>query len=141
MIRTCHFCNARSSRRAGGVYFFSVTRVRAKVWHASMFLRNIGVTPLVVSTGIFLLSFSKWYVVGNAAISSIGLGILLSHIERDTDWHRGDASRPIKLDVSRSNVLLSPLDDISRVPTRIRSNAKPSSERQCENTQDFHLPR
>ena|SRR5213076_3320222 len=97
-----------------------------------MFLSNIGVNLLVVLTGIFLLSFSKWYVVRDAAIPSIGLGILLSHIERDTDWHRRDAAGPIKLDMPCPNVLLGFLHGISRVPSRVGRNAKPSSQRQYE---------
>src|SRR5258708_33032478 len=41
---------------------------------ASMLLTDVGKYLLVVPARVFLLSFSKWYVVSDAANSSIGLG-------------------------------------------------------------------
>src|SRR5436190_9238039 len=108
--------------------------------HSSPFLSDVGVNLLVVPAGIFFLPFAKWYVVGNAANSSIGLGIFLSDFERNTDWPRRNAARPIKLDVPGANVLFGFLGGISWIPSRIRPYAKPSSHRQCENAKDLHLP-
>src|SRR5205809_5215669 len=98
-----------------------------------MLLTNASKHLLVVSAGVFFLSFPKWYVVGDAANSSIGLRILLRHLDRNTNWHRRDAAGPTKLDMPRPNVLLGFLHCISRIPGRLRRNAKPSSECQCEN--------
>src|SRR5437867_4975654 len=98
-----------------------------------MLLTNASKHLLVVSAGVFFLSFPKWYVVGDAANSSIGLWILLSHFDRNTNWPRRNAARPIKLDMPCANVLFGFLHGIGRIPSRIRRNAKPSSDRQCEN--------
>ena len=43
-----------------------------------MFLSNIGVNLLVVPAGILLLSFSKWYVVGDAANPAFAFGQFLA---------------------------------------------------------------
>ena len=102
-------------------------------------LTNVNKHLLVVAAGIFFLSFPKWYVVRDAADSSIGLGIFLGHLERDTNWHRRDAARPIKLDMSCPNILLGFLHGISRIPTRLRSDATTSNERQYEKVYDLHL--
>src|SRR5206468_1583727 len=96
------------------------------------FLRDIGVNLLVIPAGIFLLSFSKWYVVSDAANSSIGLRIFLCHFDRNTNWHRRDAAGPIKFDMPCPNVLVGFPCGISRVPRRLRRNATPSSQRQYE---------
>src|SRR5439155_8107 len=104
-----------------------------------MLLTDISKNLLVVPAGVFFLSLSKWYVVGDATDSSIGLGIFLSHLGRNTDWHRRDAAGPIKLDMPGANILLSFLDGISRIPSRLRRNATPSNEGQYENAQGFHL--
>ena len=100
---------------------------------------DVGIHLLVVPAGIFLLPFSKWYVVCDAANSSVSLRILLSHVDRNANWRRRNATRPIKFDLPRADVLLSLLDGISRIPTRASSNAKLGNERQCENTQDFYF--
>ena len=104
-----------------------------------MLLSNVGIHLLVVPAGILFLSFSKWYVICDAANSSIGLGIFLGYFNRHTHWSRLNATRPIKFDLPRADVLLSLLDGISRIPTRASSNAKLGNERQCENTQDFYF--
>ena len=49
-----------------------------------MLLSNVGVNLLVVPAGIFFLSFSKWYVVANKALSRVRLRILFSYLEWDT---------------------------------------------------------
>ena len=85
--------------------------------------RYVGVNLLVVPAGIFFLSFSKWYVVGDTANSSVRLGIILSYFERDTHWSGGNATRPIKLDMAGANVLLGFLYGVSRIPSWIRSTA------------------
>ena len=64
-----------------------------------MLLSDVGVNLLVVPAGIFFLSFSKWYVVGDTANSSIRLRIIFSYLERDTHWSGRNATRPIKLDM------------------------------------------
>src|SRR4029453_9045384 len=61
--------------------------------------RNVGVNLLVIPANVFFLSFSKWYVVGDTANSSIRLRIVFSHLNRDTDWSGSDAACPIKFDV------------------------------------------
>lgn len=104
-----------------------------------MLLSDVGVNLLVVPAGVFLLSFSKWYVVGDAAISGVSLRILLSHVERNTNRERRYTARPIKLDASCANILLGFLDRIIRIPSGIRRDAKPGSERQGKNAQDFHV--
>src|SRR5436309_11287038 len=101
-------------------------------------LTNVSKHLLVVAAGIFFLSFPKWYVVRDAADSSIGLGIFLGHLERDTNWHRRDAARPIKLDMSCPNILFGFLHGISRIPSRLRRNATPGSQRQYENAECLH---
>src|SRR5580765_655624 len=98
-----------------------------------MLLSNVGVNLLVVAAGVFLLAFSKWYVVGNTANSSVRLGIIFSHFERDTHWSGRNATRPIKLDMPCANVLLGFLHGVSRIPGWFRCNAKPRSDRHCEN--------
>ena len=103
-----------------------------------MLLSDVGVNLLVVPAGIFFLSFSKGYVVGDAANSSIGLGIFLSYFNRDTDWPRRNAARPIKLDVPGANVLFGFLDGISRIPSGLGRNATSSSKRQYENAEYLH---
>ena len=67
--------------------------------------RDTGKHLLVVPAGIFFLSFSKWYVVGDAANSSVRLGIILGYLERDTHWAGRNATRPVKLDMPKANVL------------------------------------
>jgi hypothetical protein len=98
-----------------------------------MLLCDVSVNFLVVPAGVFFLSFPKRYVVCNTANSSVRLRIIFSYLERDTHWPGRDATRPIKLDVPCANVLFGFLHGIGRIPGRIRSNAKPSSDRQCEN--------
>ena len=39
-----------------------------------MLLSDVGVSLLVIPAGIFFLSFSKWYVVGDAANSAFAFG-------------------------------------------------------------------
>jgi hypothetical protein len=104
-----------------------------------MLLQDVGVNLLVVAPGIFFLTFSKWYVVGDASNSSVCLRIILSHFERDTDWPRCDAARLVKLDMPCANILFGFLPGISGVPSRLRSNATPGNERQYKTPQDFHL--
>src|SRR3954463_1295507 len=70
-----------------------------------MLLSDVGVSLLVIPAGIFFLSFSKWYVVGDAANSSVRLRIILGYLERDTHWAGRNAIRPIKLDMPKANVL------------------------------------
>jgi hypothetical protein len=53
-----------------------------------MLLTDVGKHLLVVPARVFLLSFAKGYVVGDAAISSVSLRILLSHVERHTNRER-----------------------------------------------------
>ena len=96
---------------------------------ASVLRSNVGVNLLVVSAGVFFLSLSKRYIVGHTTNSSVSPGILLSHFERNAYWPDRNAACPIKLDVSRPNVLLGLLHGISRIPSWLRRNAKPSSER------------
>jgi hypothetical protein len=102
-------------------------------------LTDVGKHLLVISPGIFFLSFSKWYVVRNAADSCVRSGILLGYLERNTHWSHGDAARPIKLDMTCPNILLGLLYGISRIPSRLRSNATRSNKGYYENAQDFHL--
>jgi hypothetical protein len=64
-----------------------------------MLLTDIGVNLLVVPAGIFFLSFSQWYVVGDAANPSIGLEIFFGHFDRHTDWLGRNAARALKFDV------------------------------------------
>ena len=85
-----------------------------------MLLSDVGVNLLVVPAGIFFLSFSKWYVVGNTANSSVRLGIIFSYLERDTHWSGRNATRPIKLDMPCANVLLGFLHGVSRIPSWFR---------------------
>ena len=106
-----------------------------------MLLTNVGVNLLVIPAGILFLSFSKWYVVGDTAISGVSFRILLSHVERDTNWERCNTARPIKLDVPGANVLFGFLDCISRIPSRLGRNATRSDEGQYENARDLHLTR
>ncbi len=57
-----------------------------------MFLTDVGQHLLVVPARVFLLSFPKRYVVGNATISGVNLRIFLGHVERDAYGHRRDAA-------------------------------------------------
>ena len=93
----------------------------------------------VVAAGIFFLSFSKWYIVGYAADSSVNFGILVSHLDRNTDWHRRDAAGPTKLYMPCANIMLGFLHGMSRIPSRLRRNATPSYEGESEDARDFHL--
>src|SRR6266487_5476176 len=102
-----------------------------------MLLTDVGKHFLVVPAGVFLLSFSKWYVVSDAAISGVSLRILLSHVERDTNWEGCNAARPIELDMPCPNILFGFLYGISRIPGRLRRNTT-SNERQYENTEYLH---
>src|SRR6266550_2411526 len=104
-----------------------------------MLLTNVRKHLLVVPARVFFLSFSKWYVVGDTANSSVHSGILLRYLDRNTYGPHSDATRPIKLDMSCANVLLGFLRGISRVPSRLRRNAIPSEEGDGENAQHFHL--
>jgi hypothetical protein len=61
--------------------------------------RDVGVNLLVIPAGVFFLSFSKWYVVGDTANSSVRLWIIFSYLERDAHWSGRDATRSIKLDM------------------------------------------
>src|SRR5215467_16014398 len=100
----------------------------------SVLLSNVGIHLLVIPAGILFLSFSKWYVVCDAANPGMCFGIFLSYFDRNTDWHRCNAARPIKFNISGANVLLGFLHGISRIPSRVSSIAKPDHERQCKNT-------
>ena len=106
-----------------------------------MFLIDIGKNLRVVPAGVFFLSFPKWYVVGDTADSSVSFEILLGHLDRNTNWHRRDAAGPIKLDMSRADILLGLLHRISRVPSRLYRNATRGDEEYSENAQDLHLTR
>jgi len=103
-----------------------------------MLLTDVGVNLLVVPAGIFFLSFPKWYVVGNTANSGVRLGIIFSYLQRDTDWPGGNATRPIKLDMSCANVLLGFLHGISRVPGWFRCQATYDDERRSEDMYNLH---
>ncbi len=92
-----------------------------------MLLTNVRKHLLVVPARVFFLSFSKWYIVRDAANSSIGLWIFLCHFDRNTNWHRRDAAGPIELDMPCPNILLGCLHGISGVPSRTRSDANSSS--------------
>src|SRR5438270_5919444 len=87
-------------------------------------LTDVGKHLLVVSARVFLLSFSKWYVVSDAAISGVTLQILLSHVERDTNRERRYTARPIKFDMPCPNILFGFLYGISRIPGRLRRNTR-----------------
>jgi hypothetical protein len=100
--------------------------------------RDVGVNLLVVPAGIFFLSFSKRYIVGHTANSSVGPGILLGHFEWNAYWPDRNAACPIKLDMSRPNVLLGFLHGISRIPSWLRRNATRSNKGKCEN-EGLHL--
>ena len=97
-----------------------------------MFLSDVGVNLLVVAAGIFLLSFSKRYVVGDATISSVSLGIIFSYLDWDTHWSRRNATRPIKLDVPCADVLFGFLHGVSRIPRRFRCQATYGDERRAK---------
>src|SRR5436190_14187492 len=103
-----------------------------------MLLSDVGVNLLVIPAGILFLSFSKWYVVGDTAISGVSLRILLSHVERDTNWEGCNTARPIELDMPCPNILFGFLHSISRIPGRRRRNATASNERQYENAEYLH---
>jgi hypothetical protein len=106
---------------------------------ALMLLRDVGVHFLVIPAGIFFLSFSKRYVVGDTANAGVRLGIIFGYLERDTHWPGGNATRPIKLDLSCANILFGFLYGISRIPSWIRGNAKSSEKGQYEKVRDLHL--
>ncbi len=91
-----------------------------------MLLNDVGKNLLVVAAGIFFLSFSKWYVIGDTADSGVNPGILLSHLERNAYRPHTNAARPIKLDMACANILFGFLDGISRIPTGLRGNATAS---------------
>src|SRR5436309_9489995 len=97
--------------------------------------KNLSVVPAPIP----FPTVSKWFVVSYPADSSIGLGIFLGHVERDTNRERCNTARPIKLDVPSANVLFGFLHCVSRNPSRFRRNATPSNEGQYENAQGFHL--
>src|SRR5260370_15489047 len=103
-----------------------------------MLLTDVGVNLLVVPAGIFFLSFSKRYVVGNTANSGVRLRIIFSYLERDTDWPGRDATRPIKLDMSRANVLLGFFDGISPIPGWFRCQATYHDDRRAEYMSTLH---
>jgi hypothetical protein len=104
-----------------------------------MLLSDVSKNLCVVPPGVFFLSFPEWYVVGDAADSSVNFGILFSYFDRNTYWHRRDAARPIELDMPCANILVGFLDGISRIPSRFRSNAKTRDQGEYENVEDFHL--
>src|SRR5215217_2817143 len=91
---------------------------------------DIGKHLLVVPTRVFFLSFSKWYVVGDAADSCVSPGIFFSHLNRNTHWPDPDATRPIKLHMPCLDILFCFLHRISRVPSRLSRNATPGNNRQ-----------
>src|SRR6476660_4553019 len=103
-----------------------------------MLLSNVGVNFRVVPAGVFFLSFSKWYVVGDTTNSSVRLRVFFSYLDRDTHWAGRNATRPIKLDMSCANVLLGFLHGIRRIPSWFRSTAIPSEQDDSKNAQDFH---
>ena len=103
-----------------------------------MLLSNVGVNLLVVPAGIFFLSFSKRYVVGDTTISSVRLRIILSYLDRDTYWSGRNATRPIKLDMPCANDLLGFLRGISRVPGWFRCQATYDDERRGEDMYNLH---
>ena len=51
-----------------------------------MFSTNATKHLLVVSAGIFFLTFSKWYVVSNTANPSIRPRIISSYLDWNTNW-------------------------------------------------------
>ena len=104
-----------------------------------MLLTDVGENLLVVPAGIFFLSFSKWYVVGDTANSSVRLGIIFSYLERDTHWSGRNATRPIKLDMPCANVLLGFLHGVSRIPSRLRRNATPSKRAPMARTRNIFI--
>src|SRR4029077_16667938 len=103
-----------------------------------MLLSNVGVNFLVVAPGVFFLSFSKWYVVGNTANSSVRLGIISSYLEGDTHWSGRNTTRPIKLDMPCANVLLGFLHGVSRIPGWFRCQATYKDERRAEDMHNLH---
>ena len=103
-----------------------------------MLLNDVCVNLLVVPAGVFFLSFSKWYVVGNTANSSVRLRIILSYIERDTHWSGRNATRPIKLDMPCANVLLGFLNGIGRILGWFRCQATYDDERRAEDIHNLH---
>ena len=105
--------------------------------HASMLLRDVGVNLLVVAAGVFFLSFSKRYVVGDAANSSVRLGIIFSYLERDTHWSRRNATRPIKLDMPCPNIVLGFLHGVSRIPSWIAAKQYPASRTMARTREIF----
>src|SRR5215510_1297445 len=103
-----------------------------------MLLSDLGVNLLVIPAGIFFLSFAKWYVVSDTPNSRISPWIFFCHLYRHTDCSNPNAARPIKLDMPRANVLLGLLHCLSRVPSRIRSNATQSEEHHVQNAYHVH---
>src|SRR6187401_3783583 len=98
-----------------------------------MLLTDVSKHLLVVPAGVFFLSFPQWYVVSNTANSSVRLWVIFSYFERDAHRPRGNATCPIKLDIPCANILFGFLHSVSRIPRWFRGDAKPGSQRQCEN--------
>ena len=103
-----------------------------------MLLSDVGVNLLVVPAGVFFLSFSKWYVVGDTTNSSVRLRVFFSYLDRDTHWAGRNATRPIKLDMSCANVLLGFLHGIRRIPGWFRCQATYDDERRPEDMYNLH---
>jgi len=80
------------------VRFFAALRMTVGKWFL-MLLRDVGVNLRVIATGIFFLSFSKWFVASDTPYSGISPWKLFSTLHRHTDWSNCDAARPIKLDM------------------------------------------
>src|SRR6059058_5522781 len=109
------------------------------MWCALVLLIDISKNLRVIPARVFFLSFPKRYVIGDTADSGVSFGILLRHLDRNTNWHRRNAAGPIKRNASCANILLGFLHRISRVTSRLRRNATPSDEEYSENAQDLHL--
>jgi hypothetical protein len=102
-------------------------------WLLVLLRRDVGVNLLVVSAGIFFLSFSKWYVVSDTTHSGISPWIFFSHLDRHTDWSNPNATRPVKLDMPRPDILLGFLRGVSRVPSRVSRNTTQTKEHHVQN--------
>jgi hypothetical protein len=99
---------------------------------------NIGVNFFVIPAGVFFLSFSKWYVVGDTTYSSVRLGIIFSYLEWDTHWPGRNTTRPIKFDMPCANVLFGFLHGVSRIPRWFRCQATYDEERRPEDMHNLH---
>src|SRR6478735_70582 len=99
-----------------------------------MLLNNVAVNLLVYRRAYSSCRSRRGMSLVTQPVPAFAFWIIFSYLERDTHWSGRDATRPIKLDVPRPNVLLGFLHGVSRVPRRVRSSAKPGSERQSENT-------